>query len=92
MATDMKTRRDRAASQLSELAGEIRLQVHLGGMELKERWEALEPRLERAAGMMGEVTEASVEALEQLVDRARGLARALRARAEAERDVGPRHH
>lgn len=92
MATDMKTRRERATAQLAELAGEIRLQVHLGGMELKQRWEALEPRLERAAEVVGEVTEASTQALEQLVERARGLAQALRERAEAERDVGRRHH
>jgi hypothetical protein len=94
MATDKAARAKRwshAVRQLEAMAGEIRVQLHLGGMELRERWEALEPRLWHAGGTFTEVTDAALEGMEDLVDRTRELLHALRERAEAERTVGPRH-
>jgi hypothetical protein len=95
MATDKAARAKRwshAVRQLEAMAGEIRVQLHLGGMELRERWEALEPRVRHASGTVTEVTDGALEALEELVDRTRALRHALRERAEQERAVGPRHH
>lgn len=94
MASDKAERAKRwsqAVRQLEAMAGEIRVQLHLGGMELRERWEALEPKLRHAGGTVTEVTDAAVEAVEELVERTRELAHALRERAEQERTVGPRH-
>lgn len=35
---------------LKALADEVRVKVHLAGMDLKDEWAKLEPQLERAAG------------------------------------------
>ena len=35
------------ATNLRQVADEVRLKVHLGGMEEKDQWEKLEPKLEK---------------------------------------------
>ena len=45
MSTSKKTAK-RALEDLKRVRDEIRLKVHLAGMEAKELWGALEPRLE----------------------------------------------
>jgi hypothetical protein len=32
-------------NELNKLAGEVRLQIHLGNMDLKKAWDELEPKL-----------------------------------------------
>jgi hypothetical protein len=59
---------DRALVELRELRDQIRLKLRLGGMEARQRWEELEPKLEeletmfergggRAAAVMSILTE-----------------------------------
>lgn len=76
--------------QLEAMAGEIRVQLHLGGMELRERWNALEPRPRHAGTAVGEVTDSAPE---ELVDRTKELLHALRQRAAQGHapSHGPRH-
>jgi hypothetical protein len=73
MATNQDKNQD--VDLLRALRDEIRLQVHLAGMEVKDRWRALEPELEK---------------VERQLDRAdagaRELARDLTKRFKAFRD------
>lgn len=45
-----------------ELRDEMRLKVHLAGMDLKQEWEVIEPQLERA------INEAAVIGVEAVAD------------------------
>ncbi|MBE2253706.1 MAG: hypothetical protein IAE78_29525 [Myxococcus sp.] len=42
--------------ELRTLAGEVRVKLHLAGMELKEEWTKLEPQLDRAVSSAGIVS------------------------------------
>lgn len=57
-------------AELRKLRDEIRVQVHLGGMDAKKAWDALEPKLadaDRAAENASEETfRAAVETLRKL--------------------------
>lgn len=51
-------------AQLRRLRDEIRVDIHLAGMEAKDQWKALEPRfalVESAAHDISEATKASVQ-------------------------------
>ncbi len=66
---------DRPATQklkadLLQLRDEIQLKVHLGGMEARERWEALKPRF---AQVEQDVTEGLVAIEADLLDAAQQL-------------------
>ena len=54
---------DESLSKLRTLRDEIRVQAHLFGMELKQAWAALEPRVLKAEEAALEVTEVSAAAL-----------------------------
>lgn len=73
-AQDLKSELERSANVLRNLGEEVRLQLHLGGREVKDEWRRLEPRLEatleRAAK---EVTDASQKAISDVTDAVRRL-------------------
>ncbi len=78
MATvDTKKDFELARSQLRTLRDEIRVHLHLGTMDLKDAWKKLEPRLDEAERMAGEVSEATRKATRDLVKRATELRDAL---------------
>jgi hypothetical protein len=58
---------------LRGLRDEIRVQLHLAGMDLKKEWQKLEPRLEEAEKMVDAVQAASVAAAHDVERRARKL-------------------
>ena len=43
---DMRKQFDHDLGELKKIRDEIRVKLHLAGMEVKERWKQLEPRLE----------------------------------------------
>lgn len=43
---DVRKQFDHDLGELKKLRDEIRVKLHLAGMEVKERWKQLEPRLE----------------------------------------------
>lgn len=49
--------------ELGRLAGEIRLQLHLGGMEAKASWKRIEPKFEAFERSAEELTEDVVHEL-----------------------------
>ena len=78
-AQDIKAELEKSAKVLRELREEVRLQLHLGGLEVKDEWRRLEPRLEatleRAAN---ELTDASHKAIAEVTDAVRRLRQTLR--------------
>ncbi len=83
----LKKQLEEGRTQLLALRDEIRLHVHLGGMDLRDRWAELEPRVAEAERYAGEVTEASRAAMQDLVKRFRELSDAL-ARVRRQQQVG----
>lgn len=69
---------------LRTLRDEIRLDVHLGGMELKQRWQELEPTMRDAERLAGELSDVAREALDDIVERFRAFRDTVRARRDAE--------
>jgi hypothetical protein len=73
-AMNPSEQRNDAGSRMMELVGnlqtlrdEIRLELHLGGMEAKERWRALEPLVHEAAVLGSDVSQVLVgELVEKL--------------------------
>jgi len=59
-----------ALTRVQTLRDEIRVQVHLAGMEAKDAWTRLEPQLVDAERFAKEATEASGKAIHDLVKRA----------------------
>jgi predicted nuclease with TOPRIM domain len=58
---------------LRGLRDEIRVQLHLAGMDLKKEWEKLEPRLSEAESMMDAIQAASVATAHDIERRAKKL-------------------
>ncbi|MCB9707023.1 MAG: hypothetical protein H6711_34600 [Myxococcales bacterium] len=50
---------------LRTMRDEIKLKLHLAGMDAKQAWEALEPRLGELEKQASEVSEATVEAAQK---------------------------
>jgi hypothetical protein len=58
---------------LRGLRDEIKLQVHLAGMDLKKEWEKLEPRINEAESMVDAIQAASVATAHDIERRAKKL-------------------
>lgn len=84
---DLKELRD----VLKTLRDEIRVQAHLGSMELKEQWAKLEPRMIEADKYVEEVSYATLMTLHDLVKNARVLHDNLKELRDSYKKLG-RHH
>lgn len=62
-STDLKTEIQKSLDQLRTIKDEIRVQLHLAGMEAKEEWNKLEPQLDEAEKKAHELTNATKHAL-----------------------------
>jgi len=76
LATDIRTSRD----AIRTLRDEIRLKLHLAGMDAKDAWAALEPKLAEVEHAAEDVSETTRRALRDVLARLR----ALRSRIESE--------
>jgi len=56
-------------TRLQTLRDEVRVRLHLAGMELKDQWKKLEPSLEEVEKKAGELSEASRAAMADAVKR-----------------------
>lgn len=70
---DVKHEMKSSVRQLKTLRDEIKVYAHLANLELKQRWEELEPKLAEAERYVDEVSEVSRKAAQDLVRRAREL-------------------
>ena len=65
---DLKTEFKKSLTLLKTLRDEVRLKIHLAGLDDKDRWSKLEPKLETAVGKAaGEVTDASRAVVDEAV-------------------------
>lgn len=55
-------------AQLRTLRDEVRVDLHLAGMEAKDHWKKLEPRLAEAEHVARSETEASKRALDETLE------------------------
>lgn len=72
---------ERLSKELDELRGvrdEIRLQLHLGAAEVRDRWDKLERDLGQLEGRVERAREASKEELAEVGEAARDLAARIR--------------
>ena len=58
---------------LRGLRDEIRVQMHLAGMDLKKEWEKLEPRVSEAESMVDAIGASALAATHDLERRARAM-------------------
>lgn len=70
---DMKADLQKNLESLQTLRDEIRVRIHLAGMEVKDLWNKLEPRLLEAERLAEEATETSRTALHDLLEKAKEL-------------------
>jgi BMFP domain-containing protein YqiC len=67
-----------AWNDVQRLADEVELQVHLAGMDARDRWNELEPRLEKLEHQVVHSGERAVQAVAHELHEAHGALRALR--------------
>ena len=64
--------------RLKTLRDEIRVDIHLAGMEARDKWKELEPVVRDAEKLAEDVTDVSQRAMEELVEKFRGFRESLR--------------
>jgi hypothetical protein len=64
--------------KLTTLRDEIRVDLHLAGMDAKDKWKELEPKFRDAERIAEEVSDASRKAMEEMVERFRSFRESLR--------------
>jgi hypothetical protein len=76
--SDLKNEMKKSLELLRTLRDEVRVQLHLGGMEARRRWEQLEPRLEQVEQAAKDVSDASRAAVGEAVKTLKELRDSLR--------------
>jgi hypothetical protein len=78
-AQDLKSELEASAAALRTLRDEVRVKLHLGGLDVKDEWRRLEPRLEATLAQAArEVTDASKTAIAEVSGALRRLGQTLR--------------
>lgn len=66
VSNELRKRVEAGMEEIERLADEIRVRLHLGGMDAKDAWRKLEPQLEDARQHAKAATEASGKAIEDI--------------------------
>ncbi len=66
MATQTEKHVNEVLNELERITDEIRVKIHLGGMDAKDAWKKLEPKLEDAKAHANTATDASKKALNEI--------------------------
>lgn len=74
---DIRKGVDEALDDLEQLAEKVRVKIHLAGMDARDAWEKLEPRLEDARRHAQEATAASKMAIDETVKAIRDFSKAM---------------
>jgi hypothetical protein len=76
---DLRAELEKSVAMLRTLRDEVRVQLHLGGLEVKDEWRRLEPRLEAVLDRTTkDVSDASHVAVVEITDAVRKLRDSLR--------------
>lgn len=67
MATRAEKTVGEVLDELEQISDEIRVKVHLAGMDAKDAWKKLEPRIDEAKAHANKATDASIHAVEDIV-------------------------
>lgn len=62
---------------LTQLRDEIRVKLHLAGMDAKDAWAKLEPKVDEAERLAHEVSDVTKKAVDDMVARVREFRRSL---------------
>jgi hypothetical protein len=63
--------------QLQTLRDEVRVRLHLAGMDAKDAWNSLEPEIEHAEHLAKDATDASRAAIEDVLTKTRDFLKSL---------------
>jgi hypothetical protein len=75
---DLKTELQKGAELLKTLRDEIKVKLHLGGMEAKDQWAKLEPELWKVERAAQQATESSKRLVDEAVQKLKSLRDSLR--------------
>lgn len=64
--------------KLKTLRDEIRVDLHLAGMDAKDKWKEMEPKLRDAEKLLDNVSETSRKTMEEMVENFRKFRESLR--------------
>ncbi|WP_394827424.1 hypothetical protein [Pendulispora albinea] len=77
ITTNLKAEIQKGLSQIQTLRDEVRVRLHLAGMEVKDEWQKLEPRVEEIERRAEEVTDATKTAVEDVLQKLSNLRKSL---------------
>ena len=75
---DLKQELKKGTDLLRTLRDEIKLKVHLGGMDAKDQWAKLEPELSKVERAAEQATESSKKLVDDALSRLKSLRDSLR--------------
>lgn len=76
--TQMRDWMHESLGQLKTLRDEIRVDLHLAGMDAKDKWKELEPKFHEAEKLVENISEVSRHAMEEMVSRFRTFRESIR--------------
>ena len=76
--TELKTELKKNLATLQALRDEVRVKIHLAGMNLKDQWRKLEPRLDEVEKAAHDISETSRAAVVDALKRVEKLLESLR--------------
>jgi hypothetical protein len=68
LANNVRKTVDEALTELEQVADEVRLRLHLGGMDAKDAWRKLEPQIEHARQHARDASDASSNTIHDVLD------------------------
>ena len=71
--TEMKQELEKSLGLMRTLRDEIQVKLHLAGMDAKKEWQNLEPKLVDVERAASELSEATVKAVSETVNRLKKL-------------------
>jgi uncharacterized coiled-coil DUF342 family protein len=74
----LRTRINEGLGELRAMRDEIRIKLHLAGMDAKDAWAKIEPRIDKLEAQARDLRDDMVERLEHAVEDARDAARRVR--------------
>jgi hypothetical protein len=63
---------------IQRLTGEVELEIHLAGMDARDRWRALKPRIDRVEASIAKAGGVTAETMKREIEEIHGALRALR--------------